>query len=487
MTGFRFDDYTIREVFGTDTAEDETPERLKAYFFKNRAYENIRANLPIRILVGHKGIGKSALLRMSFLEDRDSDILSLWLQPSDLIIDSSESQSFVEKIEAYKTLINKRIYYASLDKLKLADNNEDKFNFQSTAKHLVSALYTKLVAASGADVDAETQRLRSRFTSEKIVRVYIDDIDRGWSASKEDISNISALMNAARDLTNEEDSTVQIRIGLRSDAYFLYRTSDESTDKIEGNVVRLTWHRHDILVIMALRIATYLGKEINIDELEKRTQQAIASELHPVIEDRFSVGRGHWNNAPIHIVLLSLNRHRPRDLIKLLTDAAREAHRNKHTKISSTDLENVFANYSHGRITDLILEFKSELPDIEPLLFNMRPTTAQNKVREKRWRYTNGELTAKIRNIMSNRNFSFTGRSIVNENALAEFLYKIEFLVARDEQNGKVSWVHYDQNRMLQSQFVDFGYKWEVHPAYRWALQPKTVHEILDSIEIDHA
>ena len=65
MTDIRFDDLTIRDLFGTDTAEDEDPERLKAYFFKNKAYSSTRANLPLRILVGHKGIGKSALLRMA--------------------------------------------------------------------------------------------------------------------------------------------------------------------------------------------------------------------------------------------------------------------------------------------------------------------------------------------------------------------------------------------------------------------------------------
>ena len=485
MAKFGFDDYNIREIFGTDTAEDERPERLKAYFFKNKAYENIRAGLPLRILVGHKGIGKSALLRMSFLEDRDSDILALWLQPGDLIIDSSIGQSFVGKIEAYKRLINATIYSSSLDKLGLISEDKDKLDLQTTAKHLVSALYAKVVSAAGANVDAETVRLRKRFIKEKTVRVYIDDIDRGWSASREDINNISALINATRDLANEEESSVQIRIGLRSDAYFLYRTSDESTDKIEANVVRLTWQRHDILVIMALRIANYLGKEIDVGEFEKQTQNTIARELHPVIEDRFSVGRGHWDRAPIHIVLLSLNRNRPRDLIKLLTEAAREAYRNKHTKITSTDLEKVFAEYSHGRITDLILEFQSELPNIEALLYNMKPTTQQERLKEKRWLYTNDELIVKIKNILSNNNFAFTGRSIVTPKALAEFLYKIDFLIARDEKDEKVDWIHYDQNRMLQSQFVDFGYKWEVHPAYRWALQPKSVHEILDSVGFD--
>ena len=483
MTNISFDDYNIREIFGTDTAEDERPERLKAYFFKNKAYDNIRADLPLRILVGHKGIGKSALLRMSFLEDKDEHILALWLQPSDLLVDTEVSRSFVEKIQMYKRLINSTIYNSALEGMGLVAEEKDRLNIQSTAKSLVSAVYKKVVASSGADVDAEVERLRRRFTDNRLVRIYIDDIDRGWSASKEDINNISALINAARDLTNEEGSSIQIRIGLRSDAYFLYTTSDESTDKVEGNVVRLSWDRHDILVVMALRIASYLGKEIDSSEFEKRSQITIARELHPVIEERFSVGRGHWDRAPIHIVLLSLNRNRPRDLIKLLTEAAKEAYRNKNTKISSTDLENVFSNYSHGRITDLILEFKSELRNIEELIYNMKPTTQRHKTKEKRWVYTNDELILKIKNIMSNISFSFTGGNVVNPKSLAEFLYKIDFIIARDEASGKPEWIHYDQNRMLQSQFVDFGYKWEVHPAYRWALQPKSAYEILSSVE----
>ena len=484
MAHFNFDDMTIREVFGTDTAEDEQPERLKAYFFKNKAYENIRAGLPLRILVGHKGIGKSALLRMSFLEDRDEDVLSLWLQPNDLVIGSDAGKTFVEKIEAYKGLINSNIYKSSLDKLGIIPEEKDKFDIQSTAKQLVSALYQKAVSAAGADVNEETKRLRKRFTKDRVVRVYVDDIDRGWSASKQDINNISALINAARDLTNEEGSSIQIRIGLRSDAYFLYRTSDESTDKIESNVIRLTWERHDILVVMALRIASFLGKSLDIGEFETRSQKRIAEELHPIIEERFSVGRGHWDQAPIHTVLLSLNRNRPRDLIKLLTEAARESYRQKHNKISSRDLESVFSNYSHGRITDLSLEFRSELPSIDALLLNMRPTTKRSRTKEKRWLYSNDELLTKINNILSNHNFSFTSQASVTARALAEFLYKIDFLIARDDSSDTARWVHYDQNRMLQSQFVDFGYRWEVHPAYRWALQPKSVQEILDEIDI---
>lgn len=209
----------------------------------------------------------------------------------------------------------------------------------------------KTISAAGARADDETNRVRKYFTQDWENRLYIDDIDRGWKATEDDINNISALVNAARDLTNE-DQRLKIRIGLRNDAYYLYRTSDESTDKVEGNVVRLSWTRHDVITVMALRVASYFGKSFDTSLLENLRQKEIAREIHPVIEDRFSVGRGHWAGAPIHIVLLSLNRNRPRDLIKLLTSASRKSFQRGNKIITSKDLEDVFSDYSHGRIAD---------------------------------------------------------------------------------------------------------------------------------------
>lgn len=477
-----FNDEVIREIFGTDAAEDDDPDRLKAYFFKNRAYQNIRANLPLRILVGHKGIGKSALLRISHLEDQEEGILSLSVQPNNLIVKDSARLTFIEKVDAYKGLIVSAISRKALEKMAFFDQDSPLGSVEASSKRLVSSLLKFLTDKIGVNSSAEIMEIRKAFQKNQVIRVYIDDLDRGWSASKDDINNISALINAARDLTND-DGRVQIRIGLRSDAYFLYRTSDESTDKIEGNVVRLSWNRHDIITVMALRVAHYFKKRIDTEEFSKRTQAEIARELHPIIEKSFSVGRGHWDGAPIHVVLLSLNRNRPRDLIKLLTQAAQESYRRGHQIISASDLESVFADYSSGRITDLILEFKSELPQIESLLLNMKPSGNQVKDKGKRWLYTNDELIKKLNNIIGSNNLSFSSGRSLSARALAEFLYKIDFIIARsDGLDGKSEWTQFDQNRLLSSQFADFGYHWEVHPAYRWALQPKSVHEILETI-----
>ncbi|WP_156429037.1 ORC-CDC6 family AAA ATPase [Paracoccus aminovorans] len=114
----KFDDAQIRQIFGTDTAEDDDPRRLKTYFFKNKTYENIRADLPLRILVGHKGIGKSALLRMSHIEDVENGILSLEIQPNDLVLKDHSASNFIEKISNFKKLILKAIAEKSFEALQ---------------------------------------------------------------------------------------------------------------------------------------------------------------------------------------------------------------------------------------------------------------------------------------------------------------------------------------------------------------------------------
>jgi len=43
---------------------------------------------------------------------------------------------------------------------------------------------------------------------------------------------------------------------------------------------------------------------------------------------------------------------------------------------------------------------------------------------------------------------------------------------------------YFEENRNLSMQFADFGFDWEIHPAYRWALQPENISEIYSSLEL---
>ena len=271
------------------------------------------------------------------------------------------------------------------------------------------------------------------------------------------------------------------RIGLRSDVYYLVRTSDESTDKIERNVIWLSWTNHDILAVMARRIETFFGVDRDQSQLTKLTQFDMSQNILSKVITPFFQGRGHWSNRPIHNVLLSLTRKRPRDLVKLMHGAARTAYLSNHEIISSKDLESTFESYSSERLQDIINEFRSELPNIEQLLFGMRPTKKGRRTSEN-FLYATDQLIMKIKDIMSHSNLAFTNEKHVSPNTLIQFLYKIDFIIARKDLDGRIDRKYFDQNRFLASEFADFGYDWEIHPAYRWALQPQNVFEILDQI-----
>ena len=188
----------------------------------------------------------------------------------------------------------------------------------------------------------------------------------------------------------------------------------------------------------------------------------------------------------MHRVLMSLIRKRPRDLVKLCTLAARCARDARSSIIRTEDFENIFQEYSQGRLQDTINEFRSELPDLERLLINMRPTKKERTAREG-YVYTTDALFKKIQNIRQTGEFRFTritGGRPAGDRELAAFMYKINFLTARKEVNNGIIRMYFEENRYLSNDFVDFGFNWEIHPAYRWVLQPETPLDIFRSMEL---
>jgi hypothetical protein len=147
-------------------------------------------------------------------------------------------------------------------------------------------------------------------------------------------------------------------------------------------------------------------------------------------------------------------------------------------------LRSTFEQFSNERLQDIVNEFKTELPEIGRLVHGMKPTKKERTTIES-YLYTNDQLINKLHNLIQNNTFIFTSRIATTPKALAEFLYKIDFITARkDREDGQIVRVFFDQNRYLQSQFADYGFKWEVHPAYRWALQPGEPDAIFKALDL---
>lgn len=476
----KFTEENIVKIFGHEAAENEDITRLKSYYLKGSTYDQVVNDLPIRILVGHKGIGKSALFRVAMEDEKQSKKLSILIKPDDIDGIADEEKQINSLIREWKKGVTEIISRKALESFGLEfEGFREKLN--KAGGKIINFLRKTLQAHNHADLSDADRIVIDQFTKTGNIYIYLDDLDRGWEGRSQDIKRISALLNAIRDMSSDTPG-LHFRVSLRSDVYYLVRTSDESTDKIEGSVVWQSWTNHEILALLAKRIDNYHGKETDTFELLNKTQPQLAEHLDGIMTHRFE-GKGHWKNIPTYRMLMSLIRRRPRDLVKLCTSAAREARSNNKEIIDTDSFNSVFEDYSQSRLQDTINEYRSELPDIERLLLGMKPSKRQRNGKPP-YIYNTKELRQKIANIQQSGQFKFAGaKTPSDQSSLAAFMYKINFITARKEIGEYIDRKYFEENRYLQNKFADFGFEWEIHPAYRWALQPESINDIFTSMK----
>ena len=112
-----FTDEEIAALFGHEAAEDEHPDRLREYYFKNAIYEQIIADLPLRIVVGHKGIGKSAVFKVAQQELDEKNILTVSLTPDDIIGIAEDDTDMLKLIRNWKNGLSTIIVDKALSQL----------------------------------------------------------------------------------------------------------------------------------------------------------------------------------------------------------------------------------------------------------------------------------------------------------------------------------------------------------------------------------
>ena len=117
FTVAKFTEENIRKIFGPEAAEDEAIERLKEYYFKSDVYDHIHNDLPLRILVGHKGIGKSATFKISFEENRMKKRVVVWIRPDDIMELCNDSNNLLKMIRDWKAGLSEIIYKKVLENL----------------------------------------------------------------------------------------------------------------------------------------------------------------------------------------------------------------------------------------------------------------------------------------------------------------------------------------------------------------------------------
>lgn len=480
-----FTDENIQLLFGYDDAESEPISRLKEYYFKNETFTRMNSELPIKILVGFKGIGKSALIKVSISENKEKGILPILIKPDDIAELGKSDENFLLKIRQWKVGLTRIIAIKALEELGIPINDaiQVRLNLLGLKPLQVVLELAEAAINSGTVSNIKLPAINSFLSTRKII-IYLDDLDRGWEGKRDDITRLSALLNCVRDLANDEESGMFFRVALRTDVYFLVRNSDESTDKIDSAVIWYSWTHHEIFVMLIKRILTFFGDPVNEDALLNSKQYYLSNFLESIMVKKFE-GKGQWANAPIYRVLMTMIRKRPRDLVKLCRLASRAAYSAKSTIIRTEHFETIFERYSQDRLQDTINEYRTELPGIEKLLWGMKLTQKELSVPDS-FVLSSTDLRKKIGNILNNNRLVFANsRVTATPQELEHFMYKINFITARKRlETGEIQRKYFEENNYLANSSVNFGYDWEIHPAYRWCLQPDSIDEIFRKLSL---
>ena len=497
------------KLFGHEDAGKEDDLRLTSYYYKTIQYEDVMSDIKLQIVTGEKGTGKSALLKMAFIETSNIDIVPIWIRLDDLSELYSEilnSDNLYQLKTLWKRSISKLVIMnlASHLSFSMSEDYEKALqwayetgyssrDFISRSAKILKPMYEKYISIDKESDSCGEHRALQRMIDKKKIRLFFDDFDLDWHGKASDVLRIKSLLLALSDMTSDMTG-LSVRIALRTDVYEMIR-NEEFSDKFESSIIKCQWNNQEIMKTLAKRICAYFDEpfdEINTED-QKTLQYNIVKYLNIIFEPRFGESTRVWANAPTHRVIYSLIRRKPRDMVKLCHSVAEEAYRKKIPIINSACFLAILETYSQERLKDLVNEYVSQLPRLQTLLIRMAPTQEefQNKTIE-RYVYSTAELHAKIKNIQQNINISIYQANrenlcLADFHQIAHFLYKIGFITGRKRsESGKIERVYYDEAPyLLNANVGDRGYSWEIHPAYRGALANGTSDNWESTLNMD--
>ncbi len=480
------------KLFGHEDAEKEDASRLEAYYYKTQSYEDVVSDLRFQIVIGEKGTGKSAVLKIAFSVFEDSGFIPLWIRQDDVVElyqGVNESRVVSELKVLWKKSLGRLIAMKIVDGLKLVHSDdamkamEWAYNHGYSSRDFISRLAKELkpLYENYVDLDQKPEaeigehHVLNRLMKKKKVILFLDDFDLDWKGELKDIQMIKSLILALSDLTSDIEG-LYARIAIRTDVYEMIRTQ-EFSDKIESSIIKCTWNNQEIMMALAKRICAYYRIDFQINESEQ-IQYQLVKYLNEVFEPYFDNSTRVWSKAPTHRVIYSLIRRKPRDMVKLCLAVSEKAYTAKKNKIDAKCFLEILDSYSQERMKDLVNEYSRQMTNLKNLLMRMAPTKRemQNKLTE-RYVFKTAELYEKIKNIQGNINVEIFNPEGENKkrasfHEIAHFLYRIGFITGRTRTStNKIRRVFYDDiPELLEQNIGDRGYSWEIHPAYRAAI-----------------
>ena len=468
--------------FGNEAGDDISSEELLPMFVEQQITRKFLSDKNKFLLAtAKKGVGKSALIKwleakIPCQHDAEKSIV-ISLKGSDLVRSSfgltekltNPNDNIRDWMVRICTIINRNIgahlkFALDDDAISLVESSEiDGFK----SRNIMSALCERFIKLLPKRLDHKKLPISNEIEllkrmSKYPVWVLVDDLDATYQRTESENLELSTFFSACRRIAADMKG-ICIRATMRTDVWAMIRRYDESLDKVSQYVTDITWNESDFRELLYKRIYnqlcdnnyTFHSPSYSVSEEEK--QEYV---INTIFENKFEWGDGE--RMPYKI-LYTLSYHRPRWAIQLCKLAQEKALNDNRKTINKQDLYAIWGGYGLNRISDIVAEHRHQCSRIEELVSGFRG--AERKM-------TRENLLQWIKNRITNHlTVDIEGKSVRDPLKIANFLYRIGFIVARTDSEY---YEHYDFSQMpdfLESKTNnDFGVVWEIHPCYREAL-----------------
>ena len=467
-------------LWGNEAAEDEDPQVLSSYFTAQSDFDAFfDPALRLRIARARKGMGKSALLReceQRAREDRNAVVVSL--RGADLVaqrpIEYLTPDEHLHDWEQRICMCINRHLGAEIG-LALSD---DKLTLVETAelagykqRNLISSLVARLNGNLGAlqirPLEASNHpQLLKRIVDEGdwTVWVFVDDIDATFINTREERLRLSTFFSACRDLASAFKG-VNVRTCIRTDVWTSIRNVDEALDKVDQYIFDIHWSNRQLGHMLCDRIRSY--------QLRCGFEEAAqpADDVHPKAAEflplrnafaaKFPWGR---TRAPAYRVLHAYASGRPRWAMQLCRMAGERAARANDYLIKFGHIKQCLEPFGRKRLDDLAREHQHQCPQVLDIA---------NAFSRQRGNHASSQLIAFVENtVRQNMPVEIDGRPAMDALEIVRFLFRIGFIVARDEQRRAVTYYRFeDKPELLKNHAnLDDGMTWSVQSCFQTAL-----------------
>lgn len=374
---------------GADSAEKDIHIGLTKYFLANQTFEGIKSGKKT-ILVGNRGAGKSAIFKIAAVQEKDSNSFILELSPDEYsyeILKStlrSEQEGAWHKQSAYAVawqfllynLIFKEVakYHKKLKKgSPIKDSSttiyryvRDNLKMEETTPLEIMISYLKRlegIKIGRYEASMKARQLQSLYKLEEIqgllphldnilkshkIRIYIDELDKGWDNSEDAQYFIAGLFQAAQKM-NATSPNLRVFVSIRQELFENILQIYDDAQKIREDIAEIRWTEEDLLDFISRRIKYSWPEYKSLSPID--TWQLLFTS---VLEYR---GTKSYN------YILDRTQLRPREMLQFVKSCVDAVYAGKKI-IEYQDITRAESVYSEQKVRDLASEYRFRYPNL---------------------------------------------------------------------------------------------------------------------------